>query len=426
MSSTATSLTLPNLRDDAAVIALVGFAHGSSHFFHLMLPPLFPWLIKDFGLSFAEVGSLMTVFFVVSGIGQALAGIWVDKFGAHRVLCIGLGLLSLSGLCVFMASGLPAVYLAAGIAGLGNSVFHPADFAIINKRVSAPRLGHAFSVHGLSGNLGWAAAPLLMTATASAYGWRAAGLCAMCVGLSALTLLVWKKELMTYPLHDGAENQKMKIGIDLLKPRAPIRTTVSTFALLRTRMLWLAFGFFFFSTFGFGALQNFAPTLLGDLYGLSMATATSALSIYLLAGCGGLLIGGFLVAERKSFEFLIAGALLVAVLVALILAWGVVPSALAVPLMGTMGFFVGIAGPSRDMLVRTATKARLGEAAFGRVYGFVYSGLDVGLALAPIAFGFLLDRHRADLVFVGVAATLACAIAAALALGRDTAKPPMH
>jgi MFS transporter, FSR family, fosmidomycin resistance protein len=411
MSSIAPASVLPTLRDDAAVIAVVGFAHASSHFFHLMLPPLFPWLIKDFNLGFAQVGSLMTVFFVVSGVGQALAGIWVDKFGAPRVLCIGLALLSISGLCVFVATGLPGIYLAAAVAGLGNSVFHPADFALLNKRVSTARLGHAFSSHGLAGNLGWAAAPVVMTAAASAFGWRVAGLCAALVGFSALLILIWNRKLMQYPVLGSSCKQDLCTVAQ-----------VSTFFLLRSRMVWLAFGFFFFVTFGFGALQNFAPTLLGDLYGLSVAVATSALSIYLLAGCGGLFVGGFLVAERKSFEYLVAVALLVAVGVALILAWGVAPTALTVPLMGTMGFFVGLAGPSRDMLVRTATKAQLGEAAFGRVYGFVYSGLDVGLALAPIVFGFLLDRHRADLVFVGIAVTLSCAIVAALALGHDAAK----
>ena len=125
-----------------------------------------------------------------------------------------------------------------------------------------------------------------------------------------------------------------------------------------------------------------------------------------------------MVSDKRSLEYLVAGALFVAVLIALLLGWGVAPSPLAVPLMGTMGFFVGLAGPSRDMLVRTAAKARFGEAAFGRVYGFVYSGLDVGLALAPIMFGFLLDQHRPDFVFVGIAVTLVGAIVAALSLGR--------
>ena len=410
-------VTTPSVSGEAAVIAIVGFAHASSHFFHLMLPPLFPWLIKDFNLGFAQVGSLMTVFFVVSGVGQAVAGIWVDKYGSHRVLCGGLALLSLSGLCVFLAPGLLAIYMAAALAGLGNSVFHPADFALLNKRVSVVRLGHAFSIHGLSGNLGWAAAPVLLTAVASAYGWRAAGLCAALVGMAALGLIVWKRKLMCYPLLNH---------IVMHGRVARSEPSVRTWTLLRSSVVLLAFGFFFFVTFGFGALQNFAPSLLGDIYGLSIAASTSALTIYLLAGCAGLLIGGFMASGKKSLEYLVAGALLVAVLIALLLGWGVAPSALAVPLMGTMGFFVGLAGPSRDMLVRTAAKARFGEAAFGRMYGFVYSGLDVGLALSPIMFGFLLDQRRPDLVFVGIAVTFACAIIAALSLGRQNTKLQAH
>lgn len=153
MSSTVAAL--PQFKSDAAVISRVGFAHGTSHFFHLMLPPLFPWFMSDFGLSFVQVGTLMTMFFVISGIGQALAGIVVDRFGPHRVLCVGIGLLTSSALLVAVSPNFVVLLAAAAVAGLGNCVFHPADFTLINRRVSVARLGHAFSVHGLSGNLGW-------------------------------------------------------------------------------------------------------------------------------------------------------------------------------------------------------------------------------------------------------------------------------
>jgi MFS transporter, FSR family, fosmidomycin resistance protein len=401
------------LRADAAIISLVGFAHGSSHFFHLVFPSLFPWLIAEFGLGFAAVGKLMTVFFVVSGIGQALAGIWVDRFGAFRVLCAGLGLLTLSGMLIFVAPGMPALYAAAIVAGLGNSVFHPADFALINRRVSTSRLGHAFSVHGLSGNLGWAIAPLYITAIAQQFGWRAAGLGAAAFGLAALLVIFYNRKLLRYDI------QTIHLGkTSVAAPPTPL------WAFLRLRMVWLAFAFFLFSTFGFGALQNFAPVLLAELYGLSMASATSSLSVYLIGGSIGLLVGGFLVKERskgnRSFEFVIAGALLSGVFFAFMLATGALSAWLVIPIMGAMGFGVGLAGPSRDALVRTAAKARLGDGAFGRVYGLVYSGLDVGLAIAPIAFGMLLDRHMPNAVFAGVGLTLACAILAALALGRES------
>jgi len=164
-----TTATLPPAgSQDVETISLVGFVHGVSHFFHLLLPPLFPWLMADFGLSFTGIGATMTAFFVVSAIGQALAGFLVDRFGAARVLAGGIGCFVAASLLLAVADGYFALIAVAALAGLGNSVFHPADFTVLNRHVSQARLGHAFSVHGLSGNLGWAAAPLFLTAIASA------------------------------------------------------------------------------------------------------------------------------------------------------------------------------------------------------------------------------------------------------------------
>ncbi len=157
MNSSSSRLpTSSSIRHDAEVIGLVGLAHGTSHFFHLMLPPLFPWLMKDFNLSYTEAGLLMTTFFVISGIGQALAGFIVDKVGSRPVLFFGIGLLAFSGVILGLSNSYAMLLLTAAVAGLGNSIFHPADFTLLNRRVAQPRLGHAFSVHGLSGNLGWA------------------------------------------------------------------------------------------------------------------------------------------------------------------------------------------------------------------------------------------------------------------------------
>ena len=410
MSDTFTSaLPPPTLKADATVITLVGFAHGTSHFFHLMLPALFPFLMAEFGIGFAKVGTLMTVFFVVSGIGQAIAGIWVDKFGAHRVLCVGISLLTLSGICVALSPNFAMLMVAAAIAGAGNSVFHPADFALINRRVSAPRLGHAFSVHGLSGNLGWALSPLLMVAVATLYGWRMAGLAAALFGALALLFLIWKRHLLQYALL-----VKQTVGGNELRTPAPVRFI----DILRQPMVWAAFAFFFFATFGFGALQNFAPSLLSTLFDLSLAAAASALSIYLIGSAAGLVLGGFLAKPGNKHEGYVAASFSLGALIALSFAFVPYAGWMVLPLMAVMGFVIGIAGPSRDLLVRTTTKARLGEGAFGRVYGMVYSGLDVGLAVAPIAFGMLLDAHEPRWVFVGLAISLLLAIVAAWAVAK--------
>ena len=374
-----------------------------------MFPSLFPWIMADFGLGYAEVGTLMTVFFVVSSVGQALAGIWVDRFGAHRVLCAGLGLLSCAGMLVSVAPNFAALFVAAVVAGIGNSVFHPADFALLAKRVSQARMGHAFSTHGISGNLGWASAPIFMASIASAAGWRAAGIGAALVGALSLMLLIWKRDLLRGEWQSTAPASEDKSGNP---PRSP-------WTFLREPMIWFAFAFFFFSTFGFGALQNFAPPLLRELFHLSLAASTSALSIYLLGGSAGLVLGGFLARPGNQHERYVMAAFSSGIVFALLFAFLPMPIWLVLPTMALMGFSVGIAGPSRDLLVRAATKARLGEGAYGRVYGMVYSGLDAGLALAPVAFGMLLDRNLHSMVFIGVAMTLSCAILAALALGRE-------
>jgi MFS transporter, FSR family, fosmidomycin resistance protein len=411
MSSTASP---SSFKQDATVISLVGFAHGTSHFYHLMLPPLFPWLMQDYALSYTQVGALMTVFFVTSGIGQALAGFLVDRWGAHRVLCLGVATLALSGLLLALAPGLWGLYVAAFVAGLGNSVFHPADFALLNHRVSQARLGHAFSVHGLSGNLGWAAAPIVMLAVATAFGWRAAGVAAAAVGLCSLTLLWLKRDVLA----DELSRRPARAAGDSSDKAAA--NSAGIIDLLGVRLVWFAFFFFFFSTVVFGALQNFAPSLLRDLYGLSLTVATSALTAYLLGSSAGIATGGFLAGgDKQGQERLVTGVFFFAALLALLLAWAIVPSWSVIAIMAVMGFGIGLAGPSRDMLVRKATAARLGTGSFGRVYGLVYSGLDVGLATSPLIFGALLDAGQPKLVFVGMACALVCAIFAAQAIASE-------
>src|SRR5262245_14913123 len=196
-----------------------------------MLPPLFPWFMREYSLSYTQVGALMTVFFIVSGTGQALAGFLVDRWGAHRVLCLGIGLLACSGLLVAVAPAVSGLYLAAFVAGLGNSVFHPADFSLLNHRVSQARLGHAFSAHGLSGNLGWVAGPLIMTATATAMGWRAAGLVAALIGSTSLATLWWRRDDLSSALEeqDVAHEKHVKRV-----------NNVSFFGLLALPMTWFA------------------------------------------------------------------------------------------------------------------------------------------------------------------------------------------
>ena len=392
-------------RRDAEIIGLVGLAHGTSHFYHLMLPPLFPWLMKEFALSYTQVGLLTTTFFLVSGVGQAVAGFVVDRHGAVRVLFFGIGALAVSAVALGASDSYPMLMLVAAMAGAGNSVFHPADFTLLNQRVAHSQLGHAFSVHGLSGNLGWASGPVFMAGIASAAGWHVAGFAAAAVGATVLAVLYVRREALFQATGDPVVAASDR-G-DGITPAAP-------FGFLSSGAVWLCFAFFFLTTAAFGILQNYAPAILSHVYGVSLVFASSGLTAYLLGSGAGIIAGGFLAPHGDR---VVAASLGFAALMAMVLASGSAPSPALWPLMAALGFGVGTAGPARDLLVRRAATSRFGKTSFGRVYGFVYSGLDTGLAVSPVLFGPLLDAGRFGDALIAVAGLQIAALFTALRVG---------
>jgi FSR family fosmidomycin resistance protein-like MFS transporter len=390
-----------SLRQDARVIGLVGLAHGVSHFYHLILAALFPWLKPAFGLSYAELALLMSAFFVVSGIGQALAGFVVDRVGARAVLFFGMGMLALSALALSTAASYTLLLAGAVLAGVGNSIFHPADYTILNQRVSKARLAHGFSVHGISGNIGWAASPLFLTTVATLADWRTALLAAASLPVLVLLVLVWNRDaLRPDPIvrHDAG------------------RQPGGSLSFLRLPAVWLCFSFFFLTAVALGGIQSFAATGLTKMYGMSLALATSAFTAYMLASAGGMLLGGFLGASNKQHDRTIAIAFAVAAALAFVLALGVVAAWMAVLLMALIGFFSGLAGPSRDLMIRAAAPAN----ATGRVFGVVYSGLDSGLAVGPLLFGLQMDAGKPSWVFATIGLFLLLAIGTAAGVGGST------
>lgn len=393
-----------DFRDEYATIAVVGFAHGVSHFFHLLLAPLFPWLMRDFSLSYTQAGATMTAFFVVSGIGQALAGFAVDRWGARRVLQFGIGCLTASGLVLAGAGSYAGLVVAAALAGLGNAVFHPADFTALNRHVTGTRLSHGFSVHALSGNLGWAAAPGVMAGIAAVAGWRSAALAAAALGAAALAVLWWHR----HRLGDGEPAPAAKTA----------ETPAGVFAFLGIGAIWLCFTFFLMVTLAFGAIQSFGIPLFQHLYAISTGLAATAVTAYLLGGAAGIALGGFLANRGGDLDRRIALVLGLAALLALFLATGIPPGVLLPVFTAAIGFCVGIAGPSRDLLVRRVATAHFGQGALGRVYGFVYSGLDAGLAISPLIFGVLMDNGRYPAAMVGIALFQAAAVLTVLTIGR--------
>ena len=411
----AMTTATPTLRQDARTIGLIGLAHGSSHFFHMLLPPLFPFLIADFGFSYSELGLLLSVFFVVSGTGQAMAGFLVDKVGARPVLFAALacfvaaGLVAgtaggYAGLAAGTAQGYTGLLMAAALAGLGNAPFHPVDFTILNKRVSPQRLGHGFSVHGISGNLGWATAPVFMAGIASATGsWRAACLCGALLALVVLAVMVWNRDALDD--RQGAWAHQAP-GASAVADEHPM-------AFLKLPSVWLCFSFFFWSTCALSAIQSFASPALQSMYGLPLSVTALVVTGYMLCGAAGMVVGGFLVGRVVRLEKIISVCLLASAALLVLVGTGWLPGMAAVVVAALAGVGTGLASPSRDMLIKRAAP----PGATGRVYGTVYSGLDLGFCLAAPVFGALLDRGMTSGIFYGSAITLALSVVSAALVG---------
>jgi MFS family permease len=395
------------LARDVHTISVVSIAHGGSHFCQLVVPPLFPFIAPAFGLSNTQMGLLMSVFFVVSASGQALAGFIVDRHGADRVLFGGLVLLALAALGLGASPNYATLLVFMGVAGLGNCVFHPVDFSILNARVHNTRLGHAYAAHGISGSLGWAAAPVFVVGIAALSSWRTALFAVAAAVLALLVFVLWQRDSLRMP---RAAPQAVEHG----GPSAAHARGGDAMAFLRLPAVWACFGFFFVFSAALGGIQSFAPAAAARMHGINTEQVALCLSAYMVAGAGGMVLGGQLLSDPRRTALIAGIGFGFAACVALAIGLGSWPPAWVPVLCGVMGFGSGIAGPSRDLLVKQATP----PGATGRVYGVVYSGLDAGLVVAPLAFGMLMDAGHYRTVWVGVALLFVLLIATAVNVKR--------
>lgn len=403
MTSTALHLPLAvPLQQDANIIALVGLAHASSHFAHLLLAPLFPVFMTEFGLSYSELGLLMTTFFVVSGLGQASAGFVVDRLGARPLLFVALGIFVLACSAASLVRGYAGLMGVAALAGLGNATFHPVDFTILNQRVSGPRLGHAFSVHGLTGYLGWAAAPVFLVSLSSFYSWRTAYLAAAVMYVGILVLLILQRD-------------KLRTQVGVQQADTPAEHSM---AFMKLPVVWWCFAFFLFSTMTLAVVQSFSVPILKAMHGISFEAATLTLTAYMLCGAVGIFVGGFVAVRTKNSDRVVALSMAVAALLLALCGTGLFGASGTMVVLAGTGLAVGMGGPSRDMMIKNATP----PGATGRVYGLVYSGLDTGFALSPIVFGVFMDRGWYGATLFGAATVLLLSVVAALGVGRRTVR----
>jgi MFS family permease len=379
----------PSRATDTRVIGLVGSAHFVSHVFILALPPMFPFVRPEFNVSYTELGLVMAVFNAISAVLQTPAGFLVDRTSARTVLVGGL----LLGSAALAASVAMPNFLLFGlmfaILGVANTVYHPADYALLSSRISTGWMGQAFSIHIFAGFIGSALTPAIMVALALQFGWRAAFLAMALMGAIVAVAIMLFGDVLA-----GREAAHAKAASGGAAPEASDWRVLMTWPV----MLNLVF-FMLISSISVG-IQNYGIVALEALRGATLSFATSAVTVYLVCCAFAVLAGGWIAARTERHDRVAMIGLAVSGVTLAPVALFDLGTALLMAFMALSGFFNGIIQPSRDMIVREVTP----PGAYGRVFGFVTTGFNIGGVLAPPAFGYMMDSGRPGLVILGTAA----------------------
>ena len=387
------------MRRNVQVLALIGSGHAVSHFYMLALPPLFPLLREQLDVSYAALGLLVTMFNIATGAAQIPAGFLVDRFGARRLLLLGLAIMGTAMTALGFAPTYGLMLALVAVAGIGNSVFHPADYAVLSASVDRAWLGRAFSIHTFTGNVGFVLAPAGMIALTAVLGWRGALVVAGLLAFAVLGAML----VCGGVLHDEA--RKADAGSRRQADPSGAR------GFLLSAPVLLLFGFYMLNAMFVSGVQSFSVTALNGLHGIDLGFANLILSAFLITSAAGVLIGGMLADRTERYAVVTVGAFGAVAL--LMLAVGVLPLP-AVAILGVfilIGLLQGSVRTSRDMMVRKVTPA----GATGRVFAFVMTGLNVGGAITPVLFGLLLDHGAPRLVFL-LMAVFAAAVAGIVVL----------
>ena len=385
------------------LIAGVSAAHFVSHYYILVLPPLFAFIRADYGVSYTEIGLALTVFNAVSAVLQTPAGFLIDRVNARLVLVAGL-MCGAAGLALASLVNSYWVLVAMfGLMGLGNTVYHPADYALLSRHVSAERVGQAYSIHTFAGLAGGAIAPASILMLHSYFGWRGAFMGAAMLGLLvAVALLAQRDEAPERPA---------------AKPRDNAPSADTSWRLLLSTPILINFVFFMLLSLTNFGIMNFSVVALGALWGTSPVTANTALSGNLVMGAVGVLIGGFVAARTERHALIAAAGMLVTAGMCLLIASVDLGAVLLVLVMSLSGLMSGGLMPSRDMIVRQVTP----PGAYGKVFGFVTNGFNIAGMVSPLICGALMDRGEPRAVFLLLAATSVLAILTVVSVPRRPA-----
>jgi MFS transporter, FSR family, fosmidomycin resistance protein len=384
-----TLLSDPARARDARVITLLSAGHFVSHYYILVLPPLFPLVRAEFGVSYVELGAALVAFNVFAGALQIPAGFLVDRVSARAVLVGGLVLGALALALASLASHFWVLVAMFALLGLANTVYHPADYALLSHRVSLPRMAKAYSVHTFAGILGSAVAPASLLFLAAGFGWRGAFLGAAVLGFAVAALLVLMGDVLAGPDQPSAKPQAQDTGA----------TSDGGWRLLLAPAILINFVFYMMLSLANGGVQNYSVVALEALRGTPLTVANVGLSAYLMMSALGVLLGGVAATRIRRHDGIAIGGLAANALAVLGLALLDLPPLLLILLMAAAGLFQGMTMPSRDMLVRAVTP----PGSFGTVFGFVTTGFNIAGMVAPLLFGWLMDQGYPQAIFLASA-----------------------
>ena len=406
MSSTSEPLALPankGLDRDAKVIALVALAHFVSHVHIMLLPPIFGQVREAFDVSYTQLALALTAFNVASAALQTPAGFLVDRIGPRLMLTAGL---VVGGIAIAAAALLPGYWffvIAYGLLGVANTVYHPADYSILSAAIDARKIGKAFSIHTFAGYLGSGVTPALMLACAAIWNWQAAFLFAAGLSVAGALLLVVAggvlPRVVRKPMAPG--KAEAKVGLDLLLSPAILRNLL----------------FFFCIAMANGGIQTYSVVAMAAIHDTPAAVANIGLSGFLLFSAAGVLLGGIIADRTPHHERVAAIGFAFTSTMAALMAWVSMPAAVLIGVMSIGGLLNGMIQPSRDMMVRAVTP----PGSFGKVFGFVSTGFNLGGMVAPLLYGFLMDRHEPRAIFMIVVAFILLALVTAITRAKPQA-----
>jgi MFS family permease len=370
----------------------------------MCLPPLFYFLNQDLGISYTELGLMVSLRTMSTGFAQIPAGILVDKYGAKLVLTIGLALMVFGYAAFAFASAWWLLVACAVIGGIGDSVFHPADYAILNSSVSNERIARAFSIHTFSGHLGFAAAPAVLPFLAVLWNWRVALLIAALFGFLIIVVLITQWNALK---DDAIPGKKKKDEATSEPSWKPTTWLESKFGIIGSWPVLALFSFFAISTLAGNGISSFGISAMMAIHHTPEALSGVPVTAYMLTSAFAVLLGG-VVSDKLKFkpDLFAAVGFLFAALTILAIGLMPLPYVVLIVLFGLSGFCLGVIRPARDLMVRDL--APKGQS--GKVFGFVFSGQNVGGALAPVMYGLVLDNFPPQWVFYISAACLALGI----------------